>query len=221
MNFRAVTPLLVLIVTFQIVGCGGGGDADKMRAINILSGHRYFRRDGQTLNVYLRSKKILALRSSPDQDDPKGKWYYYERYLKDIDHHLINVCFFEGNEYLLVNDRTGEKCTIQDEPHVSPGKKYIAVASAAEAFNPAGVWIYSIANGNRIKPEYSCESKYGLFTFNKWESDESVCLTTSRWSEAAGAHIYVPVKLILRNGKWQFWLSEENAKNIENGVLCP
>jgi hypothetical protein len=164
---------------------------------------KYFSRQNNQLKIKLKNGKILALKDSLE-DDVDGKWYNFREYLQDVGYFVIHVQYYEGNEYLMINDKTGKEYRIFEIPHISPDKRRFVSVSASEAYNPNGVWIWRFTPGGLVN-ELSYEPKeYSLFTFVSWENNKTIKL--SKYThDPKRSPIAVPALLKLEANEWKFF----------------
>ncbi len=71
---------------------------------------------GSTLRIPLPRGDTIDLVAS---DSRKDQWYDYERYLDDIDFHMIFAQWYEGSSWVLVHRCTGDIIRIDVRPLVS------------------------------------------------------------------------------------------------------
>ena len=79
--------------------------------------------------------------------------YDYMFFIPEIDSHLVRCQFYEGGEFILVNNETGVTQEIWTIPSISPEKNRLAVASEDlfPRYDRNGIQIFEIVSGNYIK----------------------------------------------------------------------
>jgi hypothetical protein len=87
------------------------------------------RRDGERLLIRLTRGDTLVLTNAPDSADVAGASYSYVGHLHPIAHHLVEVQYYEGRAFLLVNERTGRRTVIAGQPSISPDSLRIVTTS--------------------------------------------------------------------------------------------
>jgi len=70
-----------------------------------------------------------VLTNAPDSADVAGASYSYVGHLQPIAHHLVEVQYYEGRSFLLINERTGRRTVVAGEPSISPDSSRIATTS--------------------------------------------------------------------------------------------
>ena len=102
---------------------------------------------GDTLVLNLKSKplKLVSGESPIEGSDPQ--WYTFADYYPEVGYLLVRVQYYEGNAYLIIDERTGRKYHLQDVPIFSPDWSHFVTASMdLEAFfNPTGLQIWRVA----------------------------------------------------------------------------
>jgi len=100
---------------------------------------------GSELVIPLLNGGTLSLRdSAPDM--PTGVWYTYRTHLPSIRYHVVEVHYYEGGTYLLVNGRSGKKTFSNGLPVVSPDNRRVAAGNVdLEAeFSPTTVQVWRL-----------------------------------------------------------------------------
>jgi hypothetical protein len=110
-------------------------------------------RKGKILRLTLKTGKVVELKDVPTDpkkpDEPVDKIVYYSfrEYLRDLGYFLVEVQFWEGGEYLMVNDQNGQIYHLPDLFLLSPDRQRLATLLMSEAFVPTSIQIW------RITPE--------------------------------------------------------------------
>ena len=181
----------------------------------------FVKRDGDTLYLKLGSGSYSTL---TDMKECSGwdtcKLYRFVDYFKDVGFYIVFVGYYEGYEYLMVSDKTGENCLVHEAPEVSPDKKRFVAVSASEAHNINGVFIWRFEDDNII-PELSYEpDEYALYEFVAWKDNFTIHLAKFTRSDKsfcpASNFMRVPVSLRLDNGIWRFDELLSNVKCEQN-----
>ena len=108
----------------------------------LAAGPRAVSRSGDTLTVRLTAG---ATRTFVDTGTAaETVRYTYAGHLDEIDHHRVNVYFYEGSEVMLVHDETGRETRLPGSPVPSPDGARVAVGSfggvAGYSPNALQVW---------------------------------------------------------------------------------
>jgi hypothetical protein len=103
-------------------------------------------RDGRVLRIVSERGDTLVLRDSLP-DDPDGAWFSYRGLLASVGYHVIEVQYYEGGRYLLVNRRTGWIGSSNGVPVISPDGSRLAAGNVdLEAeYSPTTLQIWSVA----------------------------------------------------------------------------
>jgi hypothetical protein len=154
--------------------------------------------------------------SSPDT----YKIYQYVRYLKVINHHLVHVNYYEGDAYILVSNRTGQKIFISNVPEISPDGHKLAVVSAAEAYNFSGIVILKWTPHGYIE-DARYEPGDSYYQFVKWEGSDRIALRRNTYdSSVCGDGGYVSSSAVMRRHQDR-WRIEYDSEKIENCTFSP
>lgn len=75
--------------------------------------------------------------------------YRYERHLPEIGFHLVEMGYYEGGGWLLVDARTTDQTEILGRPSVSPGRTRFAAASVdmEAGYDPNGIQVWRLGDG--------------------------------------------------------------------------
>ncbi len=80
---------------------------------------------GLTLNLLSGEQKQMISKKNSNDDDYVS--YDYRYYLPKMGYFVVRANYFEGNEYLLVNDKSGKEMAIKGYPKPSPDFKHLIV----------------------------------------------------------------------------------------------
>ena len=103
-------------------------------------------RAGRDLRIALeRGDSVVFTDSLPD--DAAGVWFSYRGLLPSVGYHLIEVQYYEGGRYLLVNRRTGWRGSSNGVPVISPDSARLAAGNVdLEAeYSPTTLQIWSVS----------------------------------------------------------------------------
>ncbi len=109
-------------------------------------------RQKNTLKIKVKTGKVVTLK-----DDLTEGWSTYRKFsliywFKDIHYVLICCDFYEGGEWLLISDQTGQITSINSPPLFSPDTKRFIVSNFDEAgFSESGISIYRINSKALVK----------------------------------------------------------------------
>lgn len=120
----------------------------------------FVKRTNLKLTLKLDNGKNLVLENIDKEED--GIWYSFRDYLKNINSYLINIQYYEGGEYYLINKSNGLKIILPGLLKFAPDNlRFVSFNLDLEAqYSPNGFVIYKLVNNTYMK-------EYELFT-NDW-----------------------------------------------------
>jgi hypothetical protein len=100
-------------------------------------------REKGRLRLTLKTGRTVLLKDTPGVT---GVAYSFRDYLRDLGYFLVHVQLFEGDGYLMINDRTGRRYSIHDLPMVSPDRTRLATLSLdlEAGYNPNAIQIWRL-----------------------------------------------------------------------------
>jgi hypothetical protein len=118
------------------------------------------RRDGERLLIRLTGGETLALTNAPDSADVAGASYSYVGHLQPIAHHLIEVQYYEGRSFLLINQRTGRRTVIAGQPSISPDSLRIVTTSVdlEAGYDPTEIAVWRV-DGDSLVLEWRLDPR--------------------------------------------------------------
>jgi len=99
------------------------------------------------LRVRLRNGTWLTVEDSQKKgEEASVVKFSFRDYLRDIGYFLLHRQYYEGDDYLLIQDTTGNKFELQDLPVISPDKRRLVTASngISGGYNANGVQIWQL-----------------------------------------------------------------------------
>jgi len=99
------------------------------------------------LRVRLRDGTWLTVKDSQKKGDEASVLKFsFRDYLRDIGYFLLHRQYYEGDDYLLIQDTTGNKFELQDVPVISPDKRRLVTASngISGGYNANAVQIWQL-----------------------------------------------------------------------------
>ena len=114
---------------------------------------RLARRTRNGLRVRLRNGTWLTVEDSQKKGDEASVIKFSFRvYLRDIGYFLLHRQYYEGDDYLLIHDTTGNKFELQDVPVISPDKRRLVTASngISGGYNANGVQIWQLTKRGAV-----------------------------------------------------------------------
>jgi hypothetical protein len=106
--------------------------------------HGVLRRDAE-LHIPLLTGDTLVLRDSVS-DTATGVRHSYRAYLPSIGYHVVEVQYYEGGTYLLVNGVSGKTAFSNGVPVVSPDNRRLAAANVdlESGYSPTTVQVWRL-----------------------------------------------------------------------------
>jgi hypothetical protein len=120
---------------------------DSSEKRNILQDSLLVKRTADTLILKISNGKTVSLVNNNSDNDSYTQ-YSYRGKLSDIGQFIVSVSHWEGHDYLLINESSGDKMNIIGIPKLSPNKKYLITSNndlfAENTFN--GFELFRIDN---------------------------------------------------------------------------
>ncbi|MBI5587046.1 MAG: hypothetical protein HY889_01615 [Deltaproteobacteria bacterium] len=175
----------------------------------------YVKRDGNVLRLRLKSGSFVTL--SDSSDCTRGETcalYQFVDYYKDIGFYLVFIGYYEGFEYSMISDKSGEKYMVPAFPEFSPDRKrFVSVSANDSGYNENGVFVDRFEDDG-IVPELSYRpfdppvNEYALYRFIEWKDSQTVLLDKYTRSDRKlcpkTSDMTYPVILKLEKGEWKF-----------------
>ncbi|RZL39825.1 MAG: hypothetical protein EOP35_02740 [Rubrivivax sp.] len=170
------------------------------------------RRQQARLQVRGRSGDMAAFESVHPHEGTVGEAgytdYRYAGTLTGGRFHIVTVAYYEGDSFWLVSADSARKTEVFAEPHLSPDGRFIVAASASDAHNINGVFIWEATPGGLTERLRHEPQAYALHEFVRWRDDGSIEL--SRTSLGDGQHcdrsklMLSTVRLARGGNAWRF-----------------
>lgn len=135
----------------------------------------HFRRSGEELLLRLSNGKTISLKDIANEGEEER--FTYENYFPQLDAYLIRVQWYEGNNHLLVDRRTGSKKYIIGQTYPSPlGTQLVAINEDLEAgYSGNGIQLLSKQGGNFITKFTIAAGRWAPIAV-KWLDEENLIL---------------------------------------------
>jgi hypothetical protein len=157
-------------------------------------------RDGGRLTVNCSENRPLVFTDSESHDDSAGSWYSFINYYKELGQFLIMVQYYEGSTCYLVNEATGGKIEIWNEPLFSPDRKFFIVSSLGGMahYVPNGIQVWEKRNKEYVKV---LERETGWEAVNlQWRDNVTVRMTRCDFNE--GRYYSFMAEAVFSEGRW-------------------
>lgn len=134
-------------------------------------------------------------------------YYSYQDYWRDPGWYVVQVQYYEGSEYLLVDDRTGAETRIPNWPLRSPDGRRFAVLSLdlLAGYGPNTLQIWSVDEGEPTL-EWETEPRQWGPTAGRWAGAETLELTQRGYCDQLGGEgrdmCDRRARVIHRGGSW-------------------
>lgn len=133
------------------------------------------RREGRKLVLTLSEGSDLVLTDEPQDkdcdDEPAAcRVYILAADLPSRHAILVHMGYYEGGDWLLIDDRTGERTLLPSVPHFSPEGERLFVSDIDLAYGDIGIAIWRREGRVWVK-EWSLDSPFWYASFLAWEGD--------------------------------------------------
>lgn len=142
---------------------------------------RFVNKRNTTLIFSLLNGESKSLKNNRSDDAEKYVTYEYRYYIKKMGFFVAKKSLYEGTEYLLINDKTGEEIILEGFPKSSPNGKHLVVTSAdlAAGFDYNGVQIWHLGdNGLELVWEKEMENLEPFLP--KWYNNKTIQITLQK-----------------------------------------
>jgi len=161
--------------------------------------------EGSDLVLTLEEGKKVKFRNVPEEYPNEMAEHQYVKFIDRLNHHLIHVNYYEGDDYRLVSNRTGRVITIDSPPEISPDGKRIVTVSFSAAHNFNGVVVYDWTPHGYVKAaKHEIEGVY--YNFVRWEGNERIQLKRFTYDSTAcntGGLLWAPAVMKQDGGQWK------------------
>lgn len=202
---RIRIPAAALLLTFTAPAAAGDWDRQyEGEATRIAPFADRVHRAGDTLYLGLEGGDEVKLTNPPTYcDAPEGCIVYgFEGYLSAANSYVIEVSYYEGGEYMLVDASTGAETKIGAIPHIDPsGTRFIAVGTSEMEGELNGFEMWSLMPaGPRMDWRHETTE---LFTFRTWHEPGTIELSHWVWSDALNKYVPIGAELTQTETGWR------------------
>ncbi|MDI9408893.1 MAG: hypothetical protein QM523_06585 [Candidatus Pacebacteria bacterium] len=176
----------------------------------IKATHGLVKRSGATLELTIANGKNISLTDGggcEEEDVDTCYSYGFIEHNKKLKAYLVFNRFWEGYQFLWINQVTGKTTELGDTPHLSPsGQRAILVNNVDPGFGFMGIEIWKLESGDPVlewRYQSGCESECNSYSFGKWLDEDRVELI-QEVEDHNYHYLYRPVgKVVLvRQPKW-------------------
>jgi hypothetical protein len=114
--------------------------------------------------------------------------------------YLVRARYDAGSDYRLVDDATGAPTKIPAEPHFSPDGARLVTVIATDAYDHAGIEIWSTGAGEPAREWKYEPSEYAIYSFVRWDGNANIALEVRTYVE--GRLQRLPAHLVLGETGW-------------------
>lgn len=192
--------------------------ARAVEAYQLRHGHDHLARRDSSFVIGLPSGDSVVIRDrAGDEFGVGGATYTYLGFLPSLEQHLLEVQYYEGGAYLLVNGRSGERQPVASVPTPSPdGRRFAVVSSGLIAYSSNALEIWRVGeDGVELEwqeefrgPEGSDDAEGPAVDWSPrgvvWTSPRSLRVYLERRGERGAPEPAGSVVLRRGEGAWSF-----------------
>lgn len=177
------------------------------------------RKEGNILYLKLKSGNYVVLADSEDCEYSPNTCnvYHFIDHITERGFYIVEVGYYEGGEYLMISDKTGEKDQIHDLPNISPDRRRFVTVPKDEAYGVTGVFIWRFEDSEIISEFFFVPKEYAFFEFIGWEDNDTILLKKLMYANKEfcpeGRMMTAPVTFKLDNSGWRF------IENLNNDTV--
>lgn len=193
----------------------GGNCAEELESTILSKPESKAKHSGDILTIRTQSK-LVSFKDRPNAGD-QTILNTYLGLLDGLGYHLVDRRRWEGNDFVLVSDLSGEQFSMSAIPHVSPGTKMAVSVSASEAYNRNEIVVWLITPERLTREFHFSPKEYALYKFLAWNGETTIRLekfTRSKKEDCPNSQ-FMTVSEILKydQGKWH--LSGETPAKVK------
>lgn len=163
--------------------------------------------EGKFLKIKLKNSAVKTYKDI-NLESEEDVLFSFRDYLQDIGYFIVHYQLWEGDGYIMINDKTGFETPLSELPVISPDRKRIISVSASIAYNWNGIVIYKFTPKDMVLEFNYDTEKVGLFYFEKWINNKAVKLKKCIGIEEAKCCTQI---LKFESGKWKL-IEKSNEK---------
>ncbi|GBR74732.1 hypothetical protein NO1_1859 [Candidatus Termititenax aidoneus] len=136
----------------------------------------FFYKYAEGIKVIINNKTLefVSEKGLEEKNYTRVKFYSYMLFIPEINSHLIREDWYEGNQYILINNETGATQDIWNIPHISPQKNRLAIVNKdmIAGYTANGIQIFEIVSGNYIK-QFERQLEWGAAD-PRWQNNDTL-----------------------------------------------
>jgi peptidoglycan hydrolase-like protein with peptidoglycan-binding domain len=118
-------------------------------------------RDGDRLEIFTDSKEKRVFINEDGGNYSNTISYTFREYIHDVKCFIIDIHYYEGGAYLLVNSLTNKAIRIPEIPIFSPDKKRFLIAAIAGSYTRAALQVGRFTSQG-FELEFAYEAEHGI-----------------------------------------------------------
>ena len=153
------------------------------------------------VRVKLRNGRWLTVNDVEKRgDEASVVKYNFRDYSRDLGYFLLHRQYYEGDDYLLIQDTTGHQSELQDLPVVSPDKSRLVTASngISGGYNANGIQIWRLTKDGAVL-EQSFDVKGWAPSDPVWTNNQEIRLVRT----FPGSHKKEPFVIRFNQQHWE------------------
>ena len=153
------------------------------------------------VRVKLRNGRWLTINDVEKKgDEASVVKYNFRDYSREIGYFLLHRQYYEGDDYLLIQDTTGQKSEVQDVPVLSPDKSRFVTASngISGGYNANGVQIWRLTKDGAVL-EQSFDVKGWAPSDPVWTNNQEIRLVRT----FPGSHKHENFVIRFNQQRWE------------------
>jgi hypothetical protein len=161
----------------------------------------YAARSGKSLELTLRNGgRVTFLDAGKDAD---SVFYCLREYLPEVGYFVLHRQYYEGNSYVLVDDRQGSQFDVNGLPVVSPDLRRMVMTSFdLEAGYLPNMLLILRRDDAGLQTEASFSPQDWGPSDAVWVDGETIRFTMNHPTNEPGSYRKVPGRAVFRGGKW-------------------
>lgn len=169
-------------------------------------------RSGARLRLRLADGRWLSVEDDTPDDEVLSVVHHFREYLPEIGYFVLHRQFYEGHDYLLVEDSTGRRYELHAVPVVSPDGRRLVTASDGftGGYVPNVVKIWRLRDGH-IELEQAIAPRGWGPSHPEWIDDRTIRLRKNHLPVGEGPPPWESVWL-RRNGEWHLDEDEPDTR---------
>jgi hypothetical protein len=118
---------------------------------------------------------------------------------------VVEIIYFESNEWLLIWQQNGKAEKVVAPPHYSPDKKWLASVYATEGPDDGNNGIDIVPSGfGSAKPSFHYRPReYEMWSLLGWDGNERLAVTVELYVNNNPKSVTWPAEVIRAKGAWQ------------------